>query len=86
MAGGSPTTPKEKGLLWHWPHVGDVEGSGDDFKSPYQSLHHLPRLLPRISGGLRQRYRHPRVQADSAASGLEGGDPVCDVPGPAQGL
>ena len=86
VAGSSPAPQGGKGLLWHWPHGGDVEGSGGDFKFPAQSLHHLPRIPPRIYGGSRHRYRHPRGQTASAVSGLEGGGPVRDLPGPAQGV
>ena len=63
-----------------------MEGSGGDFKLPAHSLHNLPRLPPRISGGLRHRYRYPQDQAASETSGLEVGGPVCDIPGPAQGV
>ena len=34
----------------------------------------------------RNRYRHPQGQDDSSASGLEVGGPVCDIPGPTQGV
>ena len=61
-----------------------MKGSGGDFKFPAHNLHHLPRLPTQISGGLRHRYRQPRCQSDSAASGLEGGGPICDIPGTAQ--
>ena len=57
-----------------------MEGSDRDFKPPAHSLHQLPRLPPRISGGLRHRYRHPQGQTASAVSGLEGGGPVRDLP------
>ena len=63
-----------------------MEGSGGSFKSPAHRLHHLPRLPPRISGGSWHRYRHPRGQAASSASALEGGGPVRDLPGTAQGV
>ena len=58
----------------------------ENFKLPARSLYKLPRLPPHISGGLRHRYCHPRGQNSSAVSGLEGGSPVCDLPGPAQGV
>ena len=86
MAGGDPDSQGGKRLPWHWPCGGDVEGSGGDFKSPDHSLRHLPQLPPRISVGSRHRYRHPQLQASSAASSLDGGGPVRDLPGPAQGL
>ena len=70
-----------KGLLWYWPRVGDMEGSGGNLKSPAHSLHHILRLPPRISCGSWHRYRHSQGQAASAASGLEGGGPVRDLPG-----
>ena len=63
-----------------------MEGSGGYFKSPSRGLHHLPRLPPWISGGLRHRYCHPRGQSALAASGLEGGGPVRDIPGTSQGV
>ena len=53
---------------------------------PDRNLHHLPRLPTRISGGSRHMYRHPRVQAVTTACGHEGGGPVRDLPGPAQGV
>ena len=76
----------EEGLLGHRPRGGDVESSGGDSKLPFHSLHHLPRLPPWFKGGSRHRYRHPRGQAATAACGLEGGGPVHDIPGPAQGV
>ena len=51
---------------------------------PDHSLHHLPRLPPRILGGSWNSYRHPRGKTTSAVSGLELGGPVCDLTGPAQ--
>ena len=69
-----------------WPCGGDVEGSGGDLKFPSHSLHRLPQLPPRILGGLRHRYCHPQGKTDSAVSGLEGGGPVRDLPGPEQGI
>ena len=63
-----------------------MEGSGVNFKLPAHGLHHLPRLPPWFSGGLRHRYRHPQGQSDSSASALEGGGPVRDIPGSAQGV
>ena len=84
---GSVTDPQEvKGLLWNWPRGGDVEGSGGDLKSPARSLHHLPRLPPRISGRSRHRYHHPRGQTDSAVRNLEGVVNVRYLPGTAQGV
>ena len=61
-----------------------MKGSGEDFKSSAHSLHHLPQLPPRISGGLRHRYRHPRGKTASAVSRLEVGGSVRDLPGNAQ--
>ena len=86
MTGGGLDSQGEKGLPGNWPCGGDVEGSGRKFKSRAHSLHHLPRLFPRILGRSRHRYRHPIGQAASAVSGLEGGGPVCDLPEPAQGV
>ena len=86
MAGGGTDYQGEEGLPGHWPRGGDVEGSGDDFKFPDHSLHHLPRLPPWFPGGLQNRHRHPRGQAASEASGLEGGGPVRDLPGSEQGV
>ena len=86
VAGNGPVSQGGKGLLWYFPRGGDVQGSEGGFKSPYQSLHHLPRLTPRISGGLRHMYRHRQCQDSSALSGLEGGGPVRNIPGPAQGV
>ena len=86
MVGGGPDSQGEKGLPWHWACGGDVEGSGGNFKLPAHSLHRLPRLPPRILGGLRHRYRHPRGQTASAVSGLDGGGHVRDIYGPAQGV
>ena len=63
-----------------------MEVSGGDFKFTAHSLHHLPKIPPRISGGSRHKYRHPRGQTASAVSSLEGGGPVHDLPGPAQGV
>ena len=63
-----------------------MESSDGDFKFPAHSLHRLPQLPSRISSGLRNRYRHPRGQAASAVSGLEGVGPVRDLPEPAQGV
>ena len=53
---------------------------------PAHSLHHLPRLPTRISGGSRHRYCHPRGQAATTACDHEGGGPVRDLPGPTQGV
>ena len=63
-----------------------MEDSGSNFKSPARSLHHLPQLPPQVLGGSRNRYRHPRGQTASAFCGLEGGSPVRDLLGPAQGV
>ena len=57
MEGGGDDLQGEKGLTGHWPCGGDVEGSGDNFKSTAHSLHHLPQLPRRVSGGSRHRYR-----------------------------
>ena len=84
VAGGGPDYQGKKGLPWNWPHGGDVEGSGGNFKLTAHSLRNLPRLPPRILGRSRHRYRHPRGQAASEVSGIEGGGPVRDIPGPAQ--
>ena len=86
MAGGSPDSQREEGLTGHRPHGGVAEGSGGDSKSPFHSFHHLPRRPPRFQDRLRHRYRHPRRKSDSVASGLEGGGPVRDLLGPAQGV
>ena len=86
LAGGSTDPQEEEGLLGHRPPGGDVEDSGGDSKSPFHILHNLPRLPPWIQGGSRHRYGHPLSQAASEASGLEGGGPVCGLPGPAQGV
>ena len=86
MSGGVTDPQGEKGLPWHWPRGGDVEGSGGDFKYPAHSLHHFPQLPPLISGGSRHRYRHPQGQTDSTVSGLERGGPVRDLHGPVQGV
>ena len=61
-----------------------MEDSGEIFKSTDHSLHHLPRLPPRVLGGSRHRYHQPRGQTASVVSGLEGGVPVRDLSGPAQ--
>ena len=55
-------------------------------KSPFHILHYLPRLPPWIQGGSRHRYCQPLGQAITTACGLEGGVPVPDLPGPAQGV
>ena len=55
-------------------------------KLPAHSHHHFPQLPQRILGGSRHSYWHPRCQADSTASGLEGRGPVRDIPRPAQGV
>ena len=72
MSDGGIDSQRRKGIPRHWPCGGDVEGSDGNFNSPARSLHHLPRLHPWILGGSQHRYRHPRAQAASAASGLEG--------------
>ena len=59
MAGSGYDTQGEKVIPWHWPHVGDVECSGGDFKYTSHSLHNLPRLPLRILGGSRNGYHHP---------------------------
>ena len=86
MAGGGTDYQGEKGLPWNWPGGGNGEGSGGDFKSPAHNLHHLPQRPPWILSGLWHRYRHPQGQAASASSVLEGGGPVRDLTGPAQGV
>ena len=63
-----------------------MEGSGGDFKFPTHRLHHLPRIPPWVSGGSRHGYRHPRGKTASAVRGLEGGGPVHDLSGTAQGV
>ena len=63
-----------------------MEGSDSDFKSTDHGLHHITRLHQWFSGGSRHSYRHPRGQAVSAASGLEGGGPVRDIFVYAQGV
>ena len=63
VAGGGTDSQGEKGIPWHWPLGGDVEGSGGDFKLPAHSLHHLPRIPPHISGGSWHMYRHPRTES-----------------------
>ena len=63
-----------------------MQGSGSNFKSLTQSLHHFPQLPPRFSGGSRNGHRHPRGQTASAVSGPEIGGPSHDISGPAQGL
>ena len=63
-----------------------MEGSGGNFKLPAYSFHHLPRLPPQILCGSRHMYRHLQGQVASAASELEGGGPVRDLTGPAQGV
>ena len=62
-----------------------MKDSGGNFKSPAHRTHHLTKLPPQISGGLRHRYRHHQGQTDSVVSSLEGGGPVRDLPEPAQG-
>ena len=86
MEGGGPDSQGKDGLPGHWPCGGDVEGSGGDFKSPAHGLHHIPLITPWFLGRLRHRYRHPQGQTAPAASGLEGGIPVSDLPGSAQGV
>ena len=72
MVGSGTDSQGGEGLPGHWPCGGDVEGSGGDFKLPAHGLHHLSRLPPWFPGRSRHRYRHPRGQAASAASSLEG--------------
>ena len=86
MADGGPDYQGEEVLLGHWTREGDVEGSGGDFKLTAHGLHHLPRLPPWFSGGLRHRYHYHQGQSASAASGFEGGGTVRDLPGSAQGV
>ena len=52
VAGGGSDPQGEKVLSWHWIRGGDVEGSGGYLKFPDHVLHHLPRIPPRILGGL----------------------------------
>ena len=86
MSGGSPDSQGEEGLPGHRPCGGDMEGSGGNSKLPSHSLHHLPRLPPWFQGGLQHRYLHPQGQAVTTYFCLEGGGPVRDLPGPAQGV
>ena len=86
MVGGGSYTQGVKGIPWHWPCGDDVEGSGSDFEFPDHSLHRLPQLPPRVLGGSRHGYRHPRGQTASAVSSLEVVGPVRDIYGPAQGV
>ena len=84
MAGGVPDNQREMVIPRHRPRAGGVEGSDGDSKSPFHSLHHLPRLPPWIPGRPRYRYRHPRGQNASAVSDYERGGPVSDLDGPAK--
>ena len=86
VSGSGSDTQVGKGLPWYWPRGGDIVDCGRDFKSPDHSLHHLPRLPPRILGRSRHRYHHPQGQNASAVSSLEVGGRVCELPGPAQGV
>ena len=86
MAGSGSDPQGGNGIPCYWPCGGDVEVSGVGFKSPAHSLHHIPRIPPRVLGGSRHGYRHPRGQTSSAFSGLEGGGPVRDLTGTAQVL
>ena len=81
-----PDPERVRGLPRNRPRGGDLEGGGSDSRSPLCHHHHLPRLPPQILGSSRYRDRHPRAQATSAGCGLDGGNPTCDIPGPAQGL
>ena len=63
-----------------------MEGSRGDSKSPFHSLHHLPRLPPWVPVSVWYRHRHPQGQAITTACGLEGGIPLHDLIGPAQGV
>ena len=86
LAGGGPDPGRGRGPLQNRPRGGDMDGGGGDSQLPLRRRHHLPRLPPRIPGGLRYRDRHPRAQDASAGCGLEGGGPPCNLPGPAQSL
>ena len=86
MLGSGPDPQWERGIPWHWPCGSDVEGSDGDFKSLAHILHHLPRLPPWVLVRLRHRYRHPLGQTSSVVIGLDGGGPVQDLTGPAQGV
>ena len=79
-------TKGKKLVQGNWDSGGDVEGGGGYLTSPACNRHHLPRLPTWFSGGLRYKESHPRGQDASAACGHEGGGPVCDLPGPAQGV
>ena len=59
LAGGGHDTERGRGILWHWPRVGDLEGGDGDSQSPLHCRHHQPRLPPRITGGSRYRDCHP---------------------------
>ena len=85
MAGGVTDTQGGRVLPRHIPRGGDVKVSGSNFKSIDHSLHHLPRLPPHNLVRSRHRYRHPRGQTTSAVSGLDGGGPVRNIYGSAQG-
>ena len=86
VAGSSPDSQGEEGLTGHRPCGGDVEGSSVDSKSPFHSLHHLSRLLPWVMGRSGYRHRHPQGQADTTDCSLEGGGPLHDFIGTAQGV
>ena len=86
MAGGSPDPQGEVGLPGNRPRRGDMGGSGGDSKSPFHSLHNLPRNPPWFQGRSRHGYRHPRGQAVTTACDLEGGGLVSDLPGPVQSV
>ena len=86
MAGGGNDTKGVKGVQVNWASGGDMEGCGGNLTLPDHNLHRLPRFPTQISVGSRHRYRHPRGQSVTTACGHEVGGPVCDIPGPAQGV
>ena len=57
VSGNDPE--RGRGLTWHMPCGGDLEGSDGDSQSPLHCLHHLPRLPPRIPGRSQYGDRHP---------------------------
>ena len=63
LAGGGTDPKRGRVLPCHRHHGGDLEVSCGDSQSPLHRRHHLPRLPPRIPGGLRYGDRHPQGQA-----------------------
>ena len=59
LIGGGTDTKRGRVILRHRPCGGDLEFSGGGYQSPLHRRHHLPRIPPRIPGGLRYGYRHP---------------------------